>query len=194
MADHQLVPLTALSSVQLEQAALVLQSALAHTGGEYADIEAARQEVHAFVSERDRISRSVLRDDDVIAWIGALPIYGGRVWEVHPLVVHPRCQRQGYGTVLMNQLEELARANAVQTLYAGSDDEFGGTNLFGRDLYPDVLSRVQNVTVTGEHPLGFYRHLGFVVTGVLPDANGPGKPDIFLCKRIGGSGAFRRIG
>src|SRR5207248_2225940 len=123
---HQLVPLTALSSVQLEQAALVLQSALAHTGGEYAHIEAARQEVHAFVSERDRISRSVLRDDDVIAWIGALPIYGGRVWEVHPL--------------------------------------------------------------------GFYRHLGFVVTGVLPDANGPGKPDIFLCKRIGGSGAFRRIG
>jgi aminoglycoside 6'-N-acetyltransferase I len=34
------------------------------------------------------------------------------------------------------------------------------------------------------HPFGFYRRLGFVLVGVLPDANGPGRPDIFLAKRL----------
>jgi aminoglycoside 6'-N-acetyltransferase I len=31
----------------------------------------------------------------------------------------------------------------------------------------------------------FYRKLGFVIVGVVPDANGPGKPDILMAKRVG---------
>jgi hypothetical protein len=27
--------------------------------------------------------------------------------------------------------------------------------------------------------------MGFVVVGVLPDANGPGKPDMLMAKRVG---------
>ncbi len=35
------------------------------------------------------------------------------------------------------------------------------------------------------HPYGFYEKQGFVIVGVMPDANGPGKPDILMAKRIG---------
>jgi aminoglycoside 6'-N-acetyltransferase I len=36
----------------------------------------------------------------------------------------------------------------------------------------------------GNHPFLFYRKLGYTVTGVVPDANGPGKPDILMSKRL----------
>jgi hypothetical protein len=36
-----------------------------------------------------------------------------------------------------------------------------------------------------DHPYECYRKLGFVIVGVIPDANGFGKPDIFMAKRLG---------
>jgi hypothetical protein len=32
-------------------------------------------------------------------------------------------------------------------------------------------------------PLQVHRELGFSIIGVMPDANGPGKPDIYMAKR-----------
>jgi aminoglycoside 6'-N-acetyltransferase I len=34
------------------------------------------------------------------------------------------------------------------------------------------------------HPYEFYKKVGFTIVGVLPDANGFGKPDIFMAKRV----------
>jgi aminoglycoside 6'-N-acetyltransferase I len=34
------------------------------------------------------------------------------------------------------------------------------------------------------HPYAFYQKIGFVIVGVMPDANGLGKPDIYMAKRI----------
>jgi hypothetical protein len=35
------------------------------------------------------------------------------------------------------------------------------------------------------HPLGFYLKIGFVSSGVVPDANGRGLPGILLARRLG---------
>jgi aminoglycoside 6'-N-acetyltransferase I len=34
------------------------------------------------------------------------------------------------------------------------------------------------------HPLTFYRRHGYRIVGVLPDVNGPGRPDILMAKRL----------
>jgi aminoglycoside 6'-N-acetyltransferase I len=59
------------------------------------------------------------------------------------------------------------------------------TNIAGKDVYPDPLSHAQSLESTNNHPLAFYRKLGYVVVGITPDANGYGMPDIHMAKRIG---------
>ena len=60
-----------------------------------------------------------------------------------------------------------------------------GTSAGGVELFPDVLSHAVNLRVI-DHPAGFYMRLGFEVVGLIPDANGPGKPDILMAKRVNG--------
>ncbi len=36
----------------------------------------------------------------------------------------------------------------------------------------------------GGHPYEFYQKLGYVIVGVVPDANGFGKPDIYMAKSL----------
>lgn len=59
------------------------------------------------------------------------------------------------------------------------------TSLAGVDLYDDVPRHLAGLHDLGrQHPFLFYRKLGYVVTGVMPDANGRGRPDIFMSKRL----------
>jgi aminoglycoside 6'-N-acetyltransferase I len=120
----------------------------------------------------------------IVGWAGAQHDYS-EVWELHPLAVHPDYQRQGIGRALVLALEKEVAAAGGYTLQLGTDDNFGGTNLFGQELYPDVLAAAQRMVSTNNHPFVFYQKLGFVVTGLVPDANGFGQPDIMMCKRVG---------
>ena len=134
----------------------------------------------------DRVSR-VLVDESGIArgWIGGIEMYGGRVWEIHPLVVSQSHRRQGIGRALVEDLERLVARRGALTLWAGSDDDNDETTLSGTDLYPDIPGAIRNIRNLRRHPYEFYLRLGFRIAGVLPDANGRGKPDIFLAKRVG---------
>ena len=124
------------------------------------------------------------RDKPICGWISASPHYGGNVWEIHPLAVDPEFQGMGIGRRLVQEIERRTRAAGGITLYAATDDETGGTTVFGKDLYPNPLTALGTVQSKGHHPLGFYLRIGFTVVGVMPDANGPGKPDIYLAKRL----------
>jgi aminoglycoside 6'-N-acetyltransferase I len=59
------------------------------------------------------------------------------------------------------------------------------TSLANADLYADTARHIAELRDLGhDHPFLFYRGLGYVVTGVLPDANGPGLPDIYMSKSL----------
>ena len=66
----------------------------------------------------------------------------------------------------------------------GCDDESGATSLYGANLYDDTFGKITNIKNTGGHPFSFFEKLGYKIVGVFPDANGVGKPDILMAKRI----------
>jgi aminoglycoside 6'-N-acetyltransferase I len=182
----RIVDLTPGDPAMLIAVADVLVSGFSGTGTEvWQTREDALETVHESL-EDDKISRVAVDDDGrVLGWIGAVSTYDGWVWEIHPIVVHRDCQGQGVGRALIEDLEVQVRERGGMTVCLGTDDENGRTTLSGADLYPDPLAAVSGLKNLGGHPFGFYQKLGYAVVGVLPDANGFGKPDIFMAKRVG---------
>lgn len=165
-------------------AALLVAAFRAHWPQAWPTLADALEEVRASLAE-DRISRVALDDDDqALGWIGGIEMYDGRVWELHPLAVNPRVQRRGIGRALVEDLERQVAARGGRTLWVGTDDEDELTSLAGVDLYPNPLAHLARIKNRRGHPFEFYQKLGFVLAGVMPDANGWGKPDIFMAKRV----------
>jgi len=176
--------LRATDATHIEAAARMLNAAFGPLGA-WTDMSEARQEVADSINA-DKISRVAIgADGAVIGWIGAIRQYDGLVWELHPIVVDEAWRRQGVGRALIRDLEEILGSRGALTLWVGSDDLAGETSLGGIDLYDALPRALKAVRSWGRHPLPFYRSLGFQLIGVMPDANGPGRPDIFLSKRLG---------
>lgn len=170
----------------IEQTArLLVETFREHWPDAWPTIESAREEVLASFAE-DRISRIAIDDDgSALGWIGGIETYDGKVWELHPLAVSPRAQGRGIGRALIEDLEAQVAARGGLTLWLGSDDEDAMTSLGGIDLYPNPLEHLANIKNLRGHPFEFYLKMGFSIVGVMPDANGFGKPDIYLAKRVG---------
>lgn len=182
----RLIDLTADDPALLNAVADVLVDGFTGTGAEVWQTREDALETVVESLEEDRISRVALdADGTVLGWIGAVSTYDGWVWEIHPLVVRRNCQGRGVGRALVHDLEQQVRARGGMTVCLGTDDENGRTTLGGADLYPDPLGAVSALRDLDGHPFAFYRRLGYAVVGVLPDANGYGKPDIFMAKRVG---------
>ncbi|MFW6313799.1 MAG: GNAT family N-acetyltransferase, partial [Spirochaetota bacterium] len=136
----------------------------------------------------DRICRAVLVDSRVVGWIGGLSQYEGNVWELHPLAVHPDLHGRGIGRRLVEDFEREVAERGGLTIMIGTDDEAGMTSLSGVDLYQNLTGKLSGIQNLRRHPYEFYERLGYTIVGVMPDANGIGKPDIYMAK------AVRRIG
>jgi aminoglycoside 6'-N-acetyltransferase I len=135
--------------------------------------------------EQGRISRVACDESGaIVGWIGGISTYNGNVWELHPLVVAAVHQHKGIGRALVGDFESLARARGGLTAWLGSDDDEGRTSLSGRNLYPDAWKQIAEIRNLRDHPYEFYQKLGYVIIGVVPDANGPGKPDILMAKSL----------
>lgn len=125
-----------------------------------------------------------IEDDKVIGVVGAMPQYGVTGWELHPLGVLEQYRGKGVGAALAAALEKEVKKRGGVTIYLGSDDESGKTSLYGEDLYENMFEKIANIKNIGGHPFTFYLKQGYKIVGVIPDANGPGKPDIWMAKRI----------
>jgi aminoglycoside 6'-N-acetyltransferase I len=101
------------------------------------------------------------------------------------MVVRRDHRRRGIGRALTAAFEDRARQLGGLTATLGTDDDSAMTSLADIDLYADVPRHLADLHDLGRaHPFLFYRRLGYVVTGVMPDANGRGRPDIFMSKRL----------
>jgi GNAT superfamily N-acetyltransferase len=180
----EIVDFATLAPARLADAARILRDALAHLPSAYNALGDAEAEVAQRSADSDWLGHGALEGNRLVGWIGAIRTYS-HGWEIHPLAVAPDCQRRGIGSALLLALEARARREGVLTLFLGSDDDYGGTNLFGRDLWPDVVSHLAATEATARgHALTFYRRHGYEIVGLLPDVNGAGRPDIMLAKRL----------
>jgi aminoglycoside 6'-N-acetyltransferase I len=151
--------------------------------GGWTDLATATQEVAHVITEG--FARGISEGDLLVGWIGGLPEYNGRVWELHPLVVRREYRRRGIGRILVAEFETQARNRGGLTATLGTDDDSGMTSLANLDLYQDLLAHLAQLHDLGHnHPFLFYRKLGYTVSGVMPDANGRGRPDIYMSKRL----------
>lgn len=168
-----------------EQAAQILFDGFQeHMPNACPDMQVARKQV-AESLQKGWISRIAVDDEGLLlGWIGAIPDYNRRSWILSPVVVRREYRDQGIGRALVADLESLLQTPEGVTLYLGTDDEDGQTSLAGIDLYPNVLEHIAKIKNLDRHPYEFYQKVGFVIIGVVPDANGPGKPDILMAKRV----------
>jgi aminoglycoside 6'-N-acetyltransferase I len=138
----------------------------------------------SFLAGAERFALAAVDGAAVRGWIGAIRGYSHAL-ELHHLVVDPPWQRKGIGGALVAALEERAAAEGYLVVHLGTDDEVGGTSLFDVDLFPNALAKLAHIQPSPSgHPFFFYRSIGYEPIGLLPDANGFGRPDIYMAKRV----------
>lgn len=169
----------------IQQAAQLLAVAFReHWPEAWPTLEEGLKEVHEML-ENERICRiSVDKRGNLQGIIGGIPGYDGNVWELHPLAVQPFLQGQGIGRALVEDFEEQVRSRGGLTITLGTDDEDNMTSLTNVDLYENLWEKIRDIRNYKNHPYEFYQKMGYIITGVVPDANGRGKPDILMAKKV----------
>jgi aminoglycoside 6'-N-acetyltransferase I len=169
----------------LRQAAQLLVDAFReHWPEAWPTIEESIKEVEEMFEE-GRIFRAAIDENgNLLGIIGGIPQYDGHVWELHPLAVKPNMQGKGIGRALVEDFEEQVRLRGGLTITLGTDDEDNMTSLSNVDLYENLWEKIQNIRNLKNHPFEFYQKMGYIITGIVIDANGVGKPDILMSKRV----------
>lgn len=177
----ELVNFRELNKSQLLQAAQILTASLPLG---WADLMEAEAEIKKrFIPEN--VLLAAVEGETILGWGGALPEYDGNVWELHPLAVRADFRLKGIGRAIVSALEAEAEKRGGLTMWLGADDERDGgeTSLANTDLFDGLPKKIADFQ-PGRHQTAFYRKLGYKIVGVMPDANGRGKPDIYMAKRL----------
>jgi aminoglycoside 6'-N-acetyltransferase I len=174
------------------QMAQILHDGFSDTGTDaWSTLEECLNEVEDSLVE-EKISRIAIDEDNkVLAWTIGAEVYDV-TWELELLVVRRDSKRKGIGRTMLRDFEEQVLKRGGSTVFLGSDDENNRTSLGGIELYPNPLEHLANIKNIGGHPFEFYQKCGYTITGVIPHANGFGKPDIWMTKQLNGTPASCR--
>ena len=159
----EIIKLTSNLTYYRQQAATLLIEAFPYAYKDCAELEITK------CLSTNRIMLGAVENDILMWLVGAIPQYGITAWELHPLAVSKKWQGQGIGTKLCTALENELKNCGCCTIYLGSDD---------------LYSKIKNIRNLERHPYEFYQKIGYQIVGVIPDANGLGKPDIWLAKSL----------
>lgn len=181
----QIISLSSENAHLIQQAGQLLVDAFReHWPDAWPTLEEGLKEVHEML-ESERICRAAVDEQgNLLGIIGGIPGYDGHVWELHPLAVQPSMQVQGIGRALVEDFEEQVRLKGGLTITLGSDDEDSMTSLANVNLYENLWEEIRDIRNLKHHPFEFYQKMGYIITGIVPDANGVGKPDILMAKRV----------
>ena len=177
----EIINMKELNKFQLTQAAQVLTDVLPLG---WATLSDAMDELSELLNGEATLLAAV-ENGEVVGWCGIRPEYRGNIFELHPLAVRGDRQHKGIGRLLMENIEKAARERGGLVIFLGADDERPGgeTSLANVDLFDNLPKHIQEFE-PGTHQTAFYLKLGYKIVGVVPDANGIGKPDIFMAKRL----------
>lgn len=177
----RIINMTQASKTQIIQAAQILTDSIPIG---WPTLQDAMDEIEERLIPENTLFAAI-ENDIMLGWGGILAMYDGNVFELHPLAVRSDKRNLGIGRAIVTALEDEARKQGGLTIHLGADDERGDgqTSFANVDLYDDLPGKISNFTA-GTHHSGFYLKLGYKIIGVMPDANGIGKPDIYFGKRL----------
>jgi len=148
------------------------------------DKETATEAVAESIAD-ENICIGLKINDELIGWGCLCPDYWGKTWELHPFAILTKCQGKGYGQMLMNEIEKLAREKGAIGIILGSGDEKKLTSLSeGEITEENIFEKIRGIKNIGNHPYEFYKKCGFMIYGVIPNAYGLNMSSILMWKDI----------
>jgi len=174
---YQIINLTESESYK-EEAAYILYSAFQGKGkNAWTTIESAREEILECIT-KPNITLGLSINNSLVGWAGLRPMYD-TTWELHPMVIDPAYQGKGYGRLLLTRIEDYASNNGLIGIMLGTDDETFSTSLSMVDINEsNIFQEIINIQNIKNHPFEFYKRCGYLIVGIVPNANGRRKPDI----------------
>ncbi|EOX2983351.1 TPA: AAC(6')-Ia family aminoglycoside 6'-N-acetyltransferase [Citrobacter amalonaticus] len=167
-----------------EDAARILYSAFRGKGKDaWPTLDSAREEIAECIASPN-ICLGITLNDRLVGWGGLRPMYE-TTWELHPLVIDPDYQGNGLGRLLLSKIESTATTNRIIGIMLGTDDETLSTSLSMTDIdESNIFQEIKNIINIKNHPFEFYKKCGYIIVGIVPNANGYRKPDIWMWKNL----------
>jgi aminoglycoside 6'-N-acetyltransferase I len=169
-------------------AAEILRTAFLDKGNSaWPDTASALKEVEECIVPPN-FALGAVADGALMGWVGLRPMYE-KTWELHPLAVSPAVQGKGIGRALMEAVERKAKEAGIIGIALGTDDEHGRTSLSQKAISVDIgeaklFELIGNIKNIQNHPYEFYKKCGYMIVGIIPNANGKNKPDIWMWKGL----------